>query len=117
MRRLPIILAAAAVAGAASAQPLDKPPRVDQAPRVEIKGADTPLTEPDASELLAPRNETKPEVRIEQRRQGMRVREIIVTPAGRTYSYTIQNREGQMPLWPQELSSGLSNPRFLKFEF
>ena len=60
---------------------------------------------------------TEREARIEQRRQHGHVVEIVVTPAGRAYSYTIENREGQRPLSPQELSSGLSTPRFLKFEF
>ncbi|GEM_PF-2264208 len=105
----------------ATAQPLDRPPGVKDTPRVESKSVDAsvsvPLTEPSASELLPPKNETHPQARIEQRRQGTRVSEIIVTPAGRSYSYTIQNREGQRPLSLQDLASGLSTPHFLKFEF
>jgi hypothetical protein len=106
----------------AVAQPLDRPPVIkDSAPSVEAKGADprkaVPLTEPDDAHLLPPRNEGQREARIEQRRQGARVAEIVVTPAGRTYSYTIQNREGQRPLFIEDLASGLSTPRFLKFEF
>jgi len=76
-----------------------------------------PLVEPDAAQALPPKAETRGEARIEQRRQGARVIEIVVTPAGRTYSYSMQNREGQRPLSPQDLGSGLSTPRFLRLEF
>lgn len=115
---MPILVAVAVLAAAvARAQPLDAPPaRKDAPPRVEVKGAET-LTEPEASELLPPKHEVHGETRIEQRRQGTRVREIVVTPAGRSYSYTIENREGRRPLSTQDLASGLSTPRFLKFEF
>jgi hypothetical protein len=109
-------MAALAAAGGAIAQPLDKPPAVRDAPRDEARSATTPV-EPEAADLLPPKHETHGEARIEQRRQRGHVTEIIVTPAGRTYSYTIVNREGQRPLSPQEMSSGLSTPRFLKFEF
>lgn len=116
-----VAVTAFAVGTLACAQSLDRPPAIKDAPRIESRGADagaaTPLAEPSASELLPPRSETQPQARIEQRHQGTRVSEIIVTPAGRTYSYTIQNREGQRPLSPQDLASGLSTPRFLKFEF
>lgn len=61
--------------------------------------------------------ETYSQARIEQKRQGNRVAEIIVTPAGANYSYVIRNREGQRPLSPLELSAGLSTPRFLKIDF
>lgn len=54
---------------------------------------------------------------IEQRRVGNRVVEIIVTPAGSTRSYSILNREGQRPVAPQDLSGGLSTPRFLRLDF
>jgi len=66
---------------------------------------------------VAPARRISPEARIEQRRQGNRVVEVTVTPAGSTRSYTIVNREGQRPLSVQDLSSGLSTPRFLKFDF
>lgn len=120
MKGLPSIFAAfSCAAGIAGAQPLDRPP-TPEVPRIEIPGADPsapPLTEPDAAEQLPPRSQARPEARIEQRRRGAKVAEIVVTPAGRSYSYTIENREGQRTLSPQDLASGLSTPRFLKFEF
>jgi len=76
-----------------------------------------PTTEPPDEKLLAPAKHVSSETRIEQVRQGNRVKEIIVTPAGTTNSYVILNREGRPPLSTQELSSGLSTPRFLHFDF
>ncbi|MGE5339363.1 MAG: hypothetical protein ACM3PU_16155 [Gemmatimonadota bacterium] len=121
-RLLPTVIGLSFIAGStALAQPIDKPPALKDGPRVEAKGPDAestaPLAEPDATDLLPPKVRTEREARIEQRRQHGHVVEIVVTPAGRAYSYTIENREGQRPLSPQELSSGLSTPRFLKFEF
>ena len=95
MSRMKSFLSIALLAAAplAQAQPADTPPAIrDTPPRVEVKGAE-PLTEPDAAELLPPKHEVHGETRIEQRRIGTRVREIVVTPAGRSYSYTIENRE------------------------
>jgi hypothetical protein len=116
MKRLPLLVAIALLAGAVQAQPLDAPPPTKDAPPPTVIEAQ-PLAEPDAGPALPPKHEVLPETRIEQRRVGTRVREIIVTPAWRSYSYTIENREGQRPLSPQDLASGLSTPRFLKFEF
>ena len=76
-----------------------------------------PLTEPADDDLLPPARQAAPETRIEQKRQGNRVIEIVVTPQGSTSSYVIVNREGRPPLTTQELSSGLSTPRFLRFDF
>ena len=76
-----------------------------------------PQTEPADSELLPPARHAVPETRIEQKRQGNRIVEIIVTPQGQSNSYVIVNREGRPPLTTQELSSGLSTPRFLRFDF
>jgi hypothetical protein len=66
---------------------------------------------------LPPARRAAPETKIEQRRSGNRVVEVVVTPAGSTRSYTIVNREGQRPTGVQDLSSGLSTPRFFQFEF
>jgi hypothetical protein len=116
---LAITLAAALfAAGAAAAQPLDKPPAVRDTPRGEAKTGDVaPPAAVEAPETAPPRREARPEARIEQRRKHGHVVEITVTPAGYTYSYTIQNREGEPPRSVQELSSGLSTPHFLKLEF
>lgn len=79
--------------------------------------ATTATGEPPDSELLPPAHPTAPETRIEQIRQGNRIVEIVVTPKGSSSSYVIVNREGKLPLTTQELSSGLSTPRFLRFDF
>lgn len=134
-RVLLVALLALASAVAARAQPLDAPPRL---PAEDAKDAPSerqvirlpeseraqpralgqePLAEPAPEEQLAPRVQTSPEVRIEQRRQANRVVELVVTPAGSTTSYVIVNREGARTLSPQELSAGLSVPRFLKLHF
>ena len=76
-----------------------------------------PTGEPADDELLPPARHAAPETRIEQKRQGNRVVEIIVTPQGSVNSYVIVNREARLPLTTQELSSGLSTPRFLRFDF
>lgn len=132
-----LVLAAALASGAATGAPLDAPPPLpaeqraaarDARPRPVIRLPDgegpaspaaqqAPLAEPADDELLAPARNVTKEARIEQRRQGNRVVEIVVTPAGSTTSYVIVNREGRPPLSNQELSSGLSLPRFLRFEF
>jgi hypothetical protein len=64
--------------------------------------------------------EPKPErdVRIEQKHIGRRVSEVIVTPAGFTYHYTMIHLDDQDPgttlLQPHP---ELSVPRFLRFDF
>ena len=64
--------------------------------------------------------EPKPErdVRIEQKHIGRRVSEVIVTPAGFTYHYTMTHLDDQDPgttlLQPHP---ELSVPRFLRFDF
>ncbi len=76
-----------------------------------------PIIEDEALADLAPARPAVPQTRIEQRRQGNRIVELTVTPAGSNRSYLIVNREGQRPLSVQELSAGLSTPRFIKFDF
>ncbi|MCX8005235.1 MAG: hypothetical protein N2688_09810 [Burkholderiaceae bacterium] len=125
----------AAFIGAAAAEPMAVPPPL---PPAAVSGASPPRTVirlpegerlPPAVPPQAPLTEAAEEpwppaardasrqTRIEQRRQGNRVVEIVVTPAGSTASYVIVNREGRPPLSTQELSSGLSLPRFLRFDF
>jgi hypothetical protein len=82
--------------------------------------ADTALAEPLEAELLPPKHATHGETRIQQIRRGNRVAEVIVTPAGQSYSFSMQNREGRLPLSPRERDSGMSGlsiPSFLKLEF
>jgi hypothetical protein len=130
--------ALALVAAGVRAQPLDAPPPLPSkapasepaaparpgAPRPDLPQPNPakaekigPITEDEALADLPPARLTAPETRIEQRRQGNRIVELTVTPAGSTRSYTIVNREGQRPLGADELSAGLSTPRFLKFDF
>jgi hypothetical protein len=137
MNLLPLPLFAALASAAAIGAPLDAPPplpaeqkaapadararTVIRLPESERPAAPAteipPLAEPRDDELLAPARDTSREARIEQRRQGNRIVEIVVTPAGSTASYVIVNREGRPPLSNQELSSGLSLPRFLRLDF
>jgi hypothetical protein len=128
----------ALLAAGVHAQPLDTPPPLpakapasepaaparQDAPKPELPRPNPanaekigPITEDEALADLPPARLTAPETRIEQRRQGNRIVELTVTPAGSTRSYTIVNREGQRPLGADELSAGLSTPRFLKFDF
>jgi hypothetical protein len=65
----------------------------------------------------APAKAAAAQTLIEQRRRGNRVVEVTVTPAGSTHSYVIVNREGQRPQSLQDLSAGLSTPRFFRFDF
>ncbi|HUL66504.1 MAG TPA: hypothetical protein VLW55_18035 [Burkholderiaceae bacterium] len=98
-------------------RPLAQLPEAERARQDAAVPPPEVTTEPPDSELLPPARHTAPETRIEQKRQGNRVVEIIVTPQGLTSSYVIVNREGRPPLTTQELSSGLSTPRFLRFDF
>jgi hypothetical protein len=98
-------------------RPLAQLPEAERAKQDAAVPAPEATTEPPDSELLPPARQTAPETRIEQIRQGNRVGEIIVTPQGMSSSYVIINREGRPPLSTQELSSGLSTPRFLRFDF
>lgn len=113
---LPSKAPASAPAAAAPARPDSTRPDL---PRPNPVNAEKigPITEDEALADLPPARITSPETRIEQRRQGNRIVELTVTPAGSTRSYTIVNREGQRPLGADELSAGLSTPRFLKFDF
>jgi hypothetical protein len=92
-------------------------PEADRAKQDAPAPAATAATEPPDDQLLPPARHAAPETRIEQIRQGNRIVEIIVTPQGSSTSYVIVNREGRPPLSTQELSSGLSTPRFLRFDF
>jgi hypothetical protein len=61
----------------------------------------------------------KPErdVRIEQKRVGRRVAEIIVTPAGFTYHYTMTHLDDQDPRSLLQPHTELSVPRFFRIDF
>jgi hypothetical protein len=118
-------------AAPAVAQPADAPPRLAPGPAVAPArdagreaareparaNAVGPIVEDEAVDDLPAARITSPEARIEQRRQGNRVVDITVTPAGSTRSYVIINREGQRPLSVQDLSAGLSTPRFFRLDF
>ncbi len=124
-RSMPLALIASFAAAAALAlaalparaqSALDRPPpmaRESTAPQTAAAQVD----EATAAEAPASATKAAPETRIEQRRQGNRIVEVTVTPAGSTRSYVIVNREGQRPTSPQDLSSGLSTPRFFRLDF
>jgi cell division protein FtsN len=116
-------LPAATPSSPAPAKPGPARRTVARLPEAERARADAPAQAPAPSseltddQLLPPARQAAPETLIEQKRQGNRVTEIVVTPQGSTSSYLIVNREGRPPLTTQELSSGLSTPRFLRFDF
>lgn len=85
-----------------------------QAPDADARateGTFTPWPEP------ATREAARPEKRIEQIRRGHRVEEVRVVGSQGEHRYTMVNHEGRPPLSTQELSSGLSTPRFFKIDF
>jgi hypothetical protein len=127
MKRSALALATALALASAQAQPLDAPPplparggdRATARPepaRTAAELRDT-IIEDEALTELQPARRVSPVAKIVQRRQGNRVVELTVTPAGSTRSYTIVNRDGQRPLSVQDLGSGLSTPRFFKLDF
>jgi len=61
----------------------------------------------------------KPErdVQIEQKHIGWRVSEIIVTPAGFTYHYTMDHLDDQDPGTPLQPHPQLSVPHFFRIDF
>jgi len=57
------------------------------------------------------------DVRIEQKRIGRRVSEVIVTPAGFTYHYSMVHLEGQESGSVLQPHPELSVPRFFRIDF
>lgn len=86
-------------------------------------GKEKPVRVEDAlaptAEDMKPRapDDTSNTTRIEQMHQSNRVSEVIVTPAGQSRSYVMQNREGQQPFGLTQMNSGLSLPMFFRIEF
>src|SRR5512141_1441421 len=73
---------------------------------------------PTAEDMKPRAADDKSTTRIEQTHVSNRVSEVIVTPAGQSRSYVMQNREGQQPLSTTQMSpGGLSVPMFFRFEF
>jgi hypothetical protein len=104
-------------AAATPVPPAAKPEPTKAAPARPADDKRDVIVEDEALADLPPARQTAPEARIDQRRQGNRIVELTVTPAGSTRSYTIVNRDGQRPLAADELSAGLSTPRFFRFDF
>jgi hypothetical protein len=69
-----------------------------------------PLDDPSAPKPHA-------DVQIEQKHVGRRVSEVIVTPAGFTYHYSITHLDDQDPGTPLQPHPELSVPRFFRFDF
>jgi hypothetical protein len=57
------------------------------------------------------------DVRIEQKHVGRRVSEVIVTPAGFTYHYTMTHLDDQDPGTLMQPHPELSVPSFFRFDF
>jgi hypothetical protein len=73
---------------------------------------------PTAEDIKPREADDRSTTRIEQTRVSNRVSEVIVTPAGQSHSYVMNNREGQQPFGTTQMSpGGLSVPMFLRFEF
>ena len=114
-----LALLALACASSVGAQPLDAPPPLPAAGSVPLPIVSPPVvTEAAAAEAPRPQGALAPrETRIEQRRVGNRVVEVIVTPAGGTRSYSMANQPLRQAQPTQPSGSGLSTPSFLKFDF
>ena len=69
-----------------------------------------PLEDPSAPKA-------KKDVQIEQKHIGRRVSELIVTPAGFTYHYSITHLDDQDPGTPLQPHPELSVPRLFRFDF
>ena len=73
---------------------------------------------PSAEDIKPRADDDHGTTRIEQTRVSNRVTEVIVTPAGQSRSYVMNNREGQQPFGTTQMGpGGLSVPMFLRFEF
>lgn len=83
-----------------------KPARVDDA------------LAPTAEDIKPREADDRSTTRIEQTHVSNRVSEVVVTPAGQSRSYVMNNREGQQPFGATQMSpGGLSVPMFFRFEF
>ena len=104
---------------AAEGKPSEAQPPSEVRPPSEARSAKEGSAEEGATADAQPA-EPKPErdVRIEQKHIGRRVSEVIVTPAGFTYHYSMTHLDDQDPgttlLNPHP---ELSVPRFLRFDF
>ncbi len=103
----------------------DFPPPVSAAheagtatPAAEVPAAPGGPSTPEAASTEAPAAvKPEPDVRIEQKHIGRRVSEVIVTPAGFTYHYSMVNLEGQEIGTILQPHPELSIPRFFRFDF
>ena len=73
---------------------------------------------PTAEDIKPRADDDRNTTRIEQTHVSNRVSEVIVTPAGESRSYVMNNREGRQPFGTTQMSpGGLSVPMFFRFEF
>lgn len=94
--------------------PAAAPASADQAPATAEAADSDPMT---PAARHRDRSKAKADVTIEQRRVGRRVSELVVTPAGFTYNYTIDHLDGLDPASVLQPHPELSTPRFLRFDF
>jgi hypothetical protein len=93
----------------------DAPPPIAPAGAPDAPPAVAAAPAAPAPERPAPKPER--DVRIEQKHVGRRLSEVVVTPAGFTYQYTMINLEGQESGSVLQPHPGLSIPRFFRFDF
>jgi hypothetical protein len=90
------------------------PPAEEQQPTA--LGAPVPYWTAPLDDPSAPK--PKRDVQIEQKHVGRRVSEVIVTPAGFTYHYSITHLDDQDPgTTPLQPHPELSVPRLFRFDF
>jgi len=125
----PLAAAAALLLSAAARGADDFPPPIRPAseqatpakaaearPPGEAAGPAAAADEPASPQPAAPKPQA--DVQIEQKRVGRRVAEVIVTPAGFTYHYTMTHLLDQDPAAsPLQPHQDLSVPRFFRFDF
>jgi hypothetical protein len=92
------------------------PPRVVEEKAPTAFGAPVPYWTHPLDDPLAPKPQR--DVQIEQKHVGRRVSEVIVTPAGFTYHYSITHLDEQEPgTTPLQQHQELSVPRLFRFDF
>jgi hypothetical protein len=131
IRRWPIAAAALALAllgapPARGAGDMPPPPLVPEPSAAPASAPQTAAPEPaDSGDVWAPAprksgsRAAKPQanVTIEQKHVGRRVSQLVVTPAGFTYSYTLDHLDGMDAGSVLQPHPELSTPRFFRFDF
>jgi hypothetical protein len=92
------------------------PPQAGAAAASEaVDGGDVWAPSPSKADPKTPK--ALPDVTIEQKHIGRRVAELVVTPAGFTYHYTLDHLDGMDAGSVLQPHPELSTPRFFRFDF